>query len=127
MQDYQRIHSKVNINVPPIGVGVKKPKRVSGDSFNQLLRKKIGEKELKISKHAQKRMNTRNIRLSNNQKNILNDAVEKAERKGVKESLILMKDLAFVVSVKNKTVITAMDEASMKGNVFTNIDGAVIV
>ena len=73
------------------------------------------------------RMNTRNIRLTDDQKEILDNAVEKAKQKGVRESLILMKDMAFVVSIKNKTVITAMDEASIKGNVFTNIDGAVII
>ena len=58
---------------------------------------------------------------------LLKDAVNKAEAKGAKESLILMDQLALVVSVKNRTVITAVDGASLKDNVFTNIDSAVIV
>jgi flagellar operon protein len=127
MQDYSKIHSGMNIGIFPVGAGVNKPQTVPTNGFSQILRKKTEGKELKISQHAQMRMNMRNIRLTDDQKDILNDAVEKANQKGVRESLILMKDIAFVVSIKNKTVITAIDEASIKGNVFTNIDGAVIV
>ena len=58
---------------------------------------------------------------------LLKDAVNKVEAKGAKESLILMDQMALVVSVKNRTVITAVDSNSMKDNVFTNIDSAVIV
>ncbi|NLU10275.1 MAG: flagellar protein, partial [Tepidanaerobacter acetatoxydans] len=61
------------------------------------------------------------------QKEMINNAVDKAEQKGVRESLILMNDMAFVVSIKNRTVITAMNGDSVKENVFTNIDGAVIL
>ena len=53
--------------------------------------------------------------------------MDKAAQKGSQDSLILMNDTALVVSVKNRTVVTAMDGASMKDNVFTNIDSAVIV
>ncbi|HEX3047301.1 MAG TPA: flagellar biosynthesis protein, partial [Bacillota bacterium] len=57
----------------------------------------------------------------------LRDAVNKAEAKGARESLILMDQMALVVSIKNRTVITAVDNESLKDNVFTNIDSAVIV
>lgn len=57
----------------------------------------------------------------------LHTAIEKASNKGARESLILMDDLALVVSIKNKTVITAIDGANIKENVFTNIDSAVII
>lgn len=50
-----------------------------------------------------------------------------AERKGIRESLVLLDDLAFLVNVKNRTVITVVDAAANRGGVFTNIDGAVIV
>jgi len=57
----------------------------------------------------------------------INKAVERADEKGIKESLLVMDNLALVVSVKNKTVITAVNSDELKGNVFTNIDGAVII
>ena len=83
---------------------------------------------MKFSQHAAQRLQTRNINLTPVQMNQLNNAVDKAAQKGARESLILMdKDLALVVSVTNRTVITAMDGASIKDNVFTNIDSAVIV
>lgn len=127
MQDYSKIQSGINTGISPVSTGVKKPQTVPKNGFEQILQKKIDEKELKVSQHAQMRMNMRNIRLSDDQKEILNNAVDKAKQKGVRESLILMQDMAFVVSIKNMTVITVMDGASIKENVFTNIDGAVIV
>lgn len=93
--------------------------------FDQLLQQELNQ--VKFSQHALQRMNSRNINLSEADLSKLNNAVEKAGQKGARESLILMNDLALVVSVKNKTVITAMDGASMKDNVFTNIDSAVII
>jgi len=95
--------------------------------FEDILNQKIKDRQLKISQHAQARMLSRNIQLSDKQITMLIDAENKAEQKGEKESLILMDNIAFVVSVKNRTVITAVDGSSMKQNVFTNIDGAVIV
>lgn len=93
--------------------------------FDQVLNRELTE--VKFSQHALERMNSRNIKLNEADLSKLNHAVKKAEQKGARESLILINDTALVVSVKNKTVITAMDGASMKENVFTNIDSAVIV
>lgn len=95
-----------------------------GKIFNEQL---IKQKELKFSAHAEKRLQQRNITLDSASLAQLEKAVGKAEAKGAKESLILMNDLAFVVSIPNKTVITAMEQAGMKENVFTNIDSAVII
>lgn len=126
--DYSnKVQSRINTGIPSVPTGVNRPQTVSQKDFSQILQRKIDEKELKISQHAQIRMNTRNIRLTVDQKKKLNNAVDKAEQKGVKESLIVMNDLAFIVSIKNRTVITAIDGASIKDNVFTNIDGAVIL
>ena len=95
-------------------------------SFDQVLNQTLGG--VKFSQHASQRLQTRNINLSNDQMNQLKSAVDKAAQKGARESLILMdNDLALVVSVTNRTVITAMDGASIRDNVFTNIDSAVIV
>ena len=95
-------------------------------SFEQVLTQTMGG--VKFSQHASQRLQTRNINLSNDQMNQLKSAVDKAAQKGARESLILMNnDLALVVSVTNRTVITAMDGSSIRDNVFTNIDSAVIV
>jgi flagellar operon protein len=94
--------------------------------FEQVLNQALNG--VKFSQHATQRLQTRNINLTSTQMTQLNNAVDKAAQKGARESLILMdRDLALVVSVKNRTVITAMDGASIKDNVFTNIDSAVIV
>jgi len=128
LQDYTNIKIGADIGISPITKGTTRLEGVNRNSFEQIIQQKIEEKkELKISQHAQMRMHMRNIRLTEEQKQMLNSAVEKASQKGVRESLILMNDLAFVVSIKNRTVITALDGDSLKENVFTNIDGAVIL
>lgn len=127
MQDYTKIQNRINPGISPIRTGINHKRDVLEQGFDKILQQKLGEKELKISHHAQMRMNTRNIHLTKQEMQKLNDAVDKADQKGVKESLVLMNDLAFVVSVKNRIVITAMDEPSIKENVFTNIDGAIVL
>lgn len=82
---------------------------------------------LKFSAHATQRLQDRKIRMDAETMSRVRDAVEKADAKGVEDTLILTSDAALIVSVKNRTVVTAMDRNSLSGNVFTNIDGAVIV
>ena len=98
-----------------------------GQSFAEILeQKKLAERgELKFSKHASERLVSRNIDLSESQKERLNQAVKAAEAKGIKESLVMMDNLAFIVNVKNNTVITAV--AGGEEKIFSNIDGAVVV
>lgn len=116
--------------IGPIGKPIVKPSQetVSPEkSFQHVLQQEIYQtQELKFSRHAQARLDARNIQLSNEHLFRLNEAIQKAQAKGSKESLVLLDDLAFVVSVKNKTVITAVDGENRKENVFTNIDSAVI-
>jgi len=83
--------------------------------------------ELKFSAHAQTRMQSRGIELSPDEMLKLKEAVDKAGAKGSRESLILTDKAAFVVSVRNGTVITAVDRESLKENVFTNIDSTVMI
>lgn len=80
--------------------------------------------ELTFSKHANERLVNRNISLSNEQMERLNEAAALADSKGIKESLVMVDDLAFIVNIKNSTVVTALGDADNK--VITNIDGAVI-
>ena len=93
--------------------------------------KNVLEQELngvKFSQHAKQRLETRNIKLDENQMERLKVAIDKAATKGASESLVLMDNqLAFVVSVRNRTVITAMDGTSIKDNIFTNIDSAIVM
>jgi len=100
-------------------------------SFGQILEDKSKTftqgSVLKFSKHAANRLNTRNIELSDSQVMRLQDGMEKANAKGIKDSLVLMDKLAFIVNVPSNTVVTAMDQSETNENVFTNIDGAVIV
>ena len=94
-------------------------------TFGQILENQL--KEIKFSQHAKERLQTRNIQFGQAELAKLSSAVDKAALKGSRDSLVLMDNLALVVSVKNRTVITAVDSASLKDNVFTNIDSAVIV
>lgn len=73
------------------------------------------------------RMSERNINLTERHLERLDQAVKKAGQKGVKDTLILMDQMAFIVSVINNTVVTAINGDDIEGNVFTNIDGAVVV
>lgn len=93
-------------------------------SFDAILQKEL--QEVRFSKHAQDRLNERNIRLDQKDLVDLQHAIALAEKKGATDSLVLLRDLAFIVSVKNKTVVTAIHGENMKENVFTNIDSAVI-
>jgi flagellar operon protein len=103
---------------------IKKTNVEKTTNFQDILNNQLG---VKFSKHALEILERRNINLDSNAMEKLNAAVLKATNKGAKESLVLMDDLAFVVSIKNKTVITAVDGANIKENVFTNIDSAVII
>lgn len=98
------------------------------DGFESILKKKLDESsEIRFSKHAEFRLQSRNIQLTQAQKDKMKEAVSKAESKGVRDSLVLMDNMAFVVNVRNRTVITAANSNELKENVFTNIDGAVII
>ncbi len=102
----------------------KSPNKIS---FAEMLERTTGNafEPLKFSKHANLRMESRNIDLSDEQMDRLQDGVAKASAKGIKESLVMVDDMAFIVNVKNNTVVTAVGNADEK--IFTNIDGAVVV
>ena len=98
-------------------------------SFEDVLRQTALEREtgLKFSKHASMRLNERDIILTQNQSTRLENGVDAASKKGINDSLVLVDNLAFIANVPNKTVVTAMDQTETNSNVFTNIDGAVIM
>ncbi len=98
-------------------------------SFDEVLQKQVekSNETVKFSKHAANRLSDRNIELTDEQLERLNDGTKKAGEKGIKDSLVLVDQLAFIVNTKSNTVITAMDQAETDENIFTNIDGAVII
>ena len=98
-------------------------------SFQEILRQKAlpGTGNLKFSKHAMGRLADRNIELSDSQLERLQSAAQKAGQKGIRDSLVIVDSLAFIVNVPNQTVVTAMDSTETMDNIFTNINGAVII
>ena len=99
-----------------------------GLSFGQIFsQKSIEENGLKFSKHASFRLTDRGIDLTDGQMARLNDGARKAAEKGIKDSLVLVDDMAFIVNIPNQTVVTAMDSTETIENVFTHINGAVIM
>ncbi len=94
-----------------------------GIPFRDLFENEAGI--LKFSAHAQTRLASRDIALSSNDLQRLEQAVAKVGQKGGKDSLIVLRDMAFIVSVANNTVITAIGGVSAENIVFTNIDSAV--
>ena len=103
-------------------------KQLASTPFSEILKSKQAASEtseLKFSKHANERLASRNIDLTDDQLERLESGARKAGEKGINESLVMVDNLAFIVSIKNNTVITAVNEGDDK--VFTNIDGAVIV
>ena len=97
------------------------PVQTSGVDFESLL-----SDRLKVSAHAKTRLQSRDLQLDQAAWERVMNGVEKAAQKGAKETLVMVDDVALVVSVRNRTVITAVDRERMKENVFTNIDSAVI-
>lgn len=95
-----------------------------GSSFADALSR--AEEGVKFSNHAQKRMRVRDIALNDNGINRLNQAVEKAEKRGCRESLILMDDMAFIVNVRDRMIVTALDVEKKGEGVFTQIDSVVL-
>ena len=105
-----------------------KNKKSEAPSFKDILGDKMkGKEKLSFSKHAEKRINSRSIPVSKAELDKLSNGVEKARDKGARDSLVMVNKVAYIVSVENNTVVTAVDEESMEDSVFTNIDSAVFM
>lgn len=124
------INNRIINNIPKIsetqpGNNVQKATYEKG-AFGSILQEKLGQSNgVKFSKHAELRLQSRNISITKEQIDKIGSAVTKANGKGVRDSLVIMDNMAFVVNVKSRTVITAINSSELKDNVFTNIDGAV--
>ncbi|MCL1695460.1 MULTISPECIES: TIGR02530 family flagellar biosynthesis protein [unclassified Lysinibacillus] len=103
------------------------PIKNSQQSFKTHLQKATNQQELKVSKHANERIIERKIAISEQEWQAVSDKVFEAHSKGVKQPLVLMDQAALIVSAKNATVITAMDRTEAKQQIFTNIDGTIVL
>ena len=119
-----------NVNTAKAGNAEKAANTQSSGTFAEALQSELDARNSAVgfSKHAMKRIESRNIEiLDSDMLQRLNDGIEIAAEKGSNETLVLVDSTAFVVSVKNRTVITTMSQDDLKGNIFTNIDSTGIM
>ena len=112
-----------NINSNP---AVKNKEFDINSHFKDILNQKCKNNEISFSKHANERIEERNIDIDEDVTNKLNEAVVQAKDKGLKNILVMIDNAAFIVNTMNNKVITAENSNELKENIFTNIDGAVI-
>lgn len=119
----QHLPLQPTVQVPPTNTASPKSKQ----SFVSHLQEATSNRELKISKHANERLTERNIQISEQEWRVVSDKVFEARAKGVNQPLVLMEQAALIVSAKNATVITAMERTETKNQLFTNIDGTIVL
>ncbi|KEI13177.1 flagellar biosynthesis protein [Clostridium novyi B str. ATCC 27606] len=128
----------INGNLYPVGSfpgavsSNKETNKKQTNSFGELLKNELNKEsnknvDFKISNHAAKRLQDRNIMLSQKDMENINKGIDLAKEKGAKDSVILYKNIALVTNIKNRTIITAVDKEASKENVFTNIDSVVLL
>lgn len=111
------------IPITPEETRVNRPIRHPVERFDEILKTEL--EKLKFSNHATQRLESRNIKIGDEELGKLQKAVEKAELKGARDSLVMLDNTAFIVNIPNKTVVTAMPVDPNDENVFTNIDSVV--
>ncbi len=123
VQEIQKVHSKTTNERPNAN-----KLQVHPSSFQNILNNTLDNTaELQFSKHASIRLKSRNINISAEQMQRIENGVTKAKQKGIKDSLVLVDNIALVVNTRKNIVITAMESTGENENIYTNIDGAVIV
>lgn len=125
--DLKRIATPITTGIPhtsPQDVADSVESRSFGTILQDLME---GSQGVNFSRHAMSRVMERNIMLSDEKLERLNEGVKLAGEKGLDDTLILLDNAAFIVSVRNNTVITTVTRSEMTGNVFTNIDGTVVI
>ena len=126
-----------NLNVTPVpktgpaapaaAAGTGAPVKSFQEYMLERLRQQAPREKVTLSAHAAQRLQSRNLELTGPDMENLEKAVDRAAAKGARDSLVLLKNLALVVNIQNRVVITAMDGNSLKENIVTNIDSALIV
>lgn len=111
---------------PGLSRASKTANNIKNKGFSEHLNRLIQSERIKMSKHATSRLESRNMELTDRDRELLDEAIGEMEAKGTKNGLVIIEDKAMVLNVPCRTVITVMDIGGARGNVFTNIDGAVI-
>ncbi|MER2077056.1 TIGR02530 family flagellar biosynthesis protein [Psychrobacillus psychrotolerans] len=122
----------ISINRVPLHTKIRQPitsnqVALPKQSFLHHLHEASVKTELIVSKHANQRLQERNIYISDADWAMVSDKVSEARSKGVNDSLVLMDQAALIVSAKNFTVITAMNRTEATNQLFTNIDGTIVL
>lgn len=113
--------------IAPAGINKTAQAKPAASGFGQALQSEMEKQsDIKISTHAQKRLDERNVQMDGSDQARLSAAMDRVQEKGADKSLVLLDNLALIVSAKNRVVITAVDSANTKDGVFTGIDSAVI-
>ncbi|MCM0626292.1 flagellar protein [Lysinibacillus sp. OL1_EC] len=120
---------KFSIHRVPLHPSIRttQPKPVNTQQSFKAHLQEASKQELKVSKHANERIIERKINITEQEWQVVSDKVFEAHSKGVKQPLVLMDQAALIVSAKNATVITAMDRTEAKQQLFTNIDGTIVL
>ncbi|MCK9210201.1 MAG: flagellar protein [Ignavibacteriaceae bacterium] len=113
------------IPIEQIDAPIKNNSQSPSISFDSVFQQELDK--IKFSNHALKRLENRNIQLGESEISKIQSAVDRAELKGSKDSLVMMEDTAYIVNIPNRTVVTAMALGSSNENIFTNIDSVVFV
>ena len=95
--------------------------------FQQVFKESLNKQQVRFSQHAKERIEQRKIDLDATDVQRISEALGKAKAKGVKSSLVVMKEVTLVASTTNHTIVTAVDDKNTKEHIFTNIDGAVFI
>ncbi|MFV8827156.1 TIGR02530 family flagellar biosynthesis protein [Alkalihalobacterium sp. APHAB7] len=96
--------------------------------FHDILQTEINStKGIKLSKHAEKRMQDRGISINQDQWTAIENKLKEAKSKGISDSLVVLNHAALVVNAKNNTVITALDRTEASTQIFTNINGTILI
>lgn len=122
--------NRINIHQIPFQPNLSKPKNLVAQpnaSFAQYLEEVTTNDTLKISKHANERMQLRDISISEHEWETISTKVSEAKSKGVNQPLVLLEQAALIISAKNNTVITALDRQEAREQLFTNIDGTIVL
>lgn len=125
---YRNVQLPETVQRPETARGGSPKGTAAGTDFKATLNETLKQSRgVTFSAHAQARLHSRGVTLDQTKLDALSSAIDKAEAKGARESLVLSDEAAYVVSVKNRTVITAFDRDNLRDGVFTAIDSAVIL
>lgn len=118
------LSAKSSIGAAGYKAASNEPTDLGSTSFDDVLRSRMGD--VRFSAHASARLRSRNIEVTPEIMKEICKAVDNAAKKGARDSLVLLNNKAFIINIPNRTVVTAMDGAELKENIFTNIDSAVV-